>query len=59
MVFTALLVAAVLGGAVVWLGLLPIVLAVVGYKLHERLAVPALIVAALGLVINVIVVGTS
>lgn len=53
--FTILLVAAVLGGAVVWLGLLPLGLAIWGYKLHEPLAVPALVVAVAGLAINLLV----
>lgn len=56
MLLTVLLVAAVFTGGVLWLGFIPLVLAIVGYKLHERLAVPALTVAVLGLVINVIVV---
>lgn len=44
---------AVTRGGMIGVGLLPIGLAVWGYKLHEPLAVPALVVAALALAANI------
>lgn len=47
-------VAVLLHGAVIIFGLFPLGLAVFGYKLHERLAVAALVVAALTFVANIV-----